>query len=467
MARTTKTPHKVSRNKSGTPIVRVSKLFPGRPTPTTRETVFETEQQARIFADALNLAAVRDGDWRWLKGEDWSAQRRYVDEVLRVAQERAAQRPADDTSSPDVNVRDRILGDARVASTCGMSLVEAVETFMPVYMARPGVEAGKNYRSWLGAVAMAFEDLSLAEVADMTSETCGEDLWRFIDPKDTTRWRDDGFVGGRTVNSRLNSLEALLRYSIDHDWIIGQPRFFSASPWTAPIKDPPLRWWNIEEMEAVYAQLQQPHGDEEVIPFLMAELLMFSGLRWGEVAALQWSAGGHGQYHWRAVKPSSRLLSIRVAWKQRGECLGPTKTGNTWSAICTESVSETLRRTKLVTGSGGTFLFPHHEDSAAAFSYKRWCKVFRGAVDRAGVELPRGYVQKILRHSFVFAARRAKVPSKLVQEHFGHTDTRMVDRLYGRSGKEGERFEYSPGELDRIRNFFLFDQFEEISRNVA
>ena len=44
MARTTKAPHKVSRNKSGTPIVRASKLFPGRPKRTTRETVFDTEQ---------------------------------------------------------------------------------------------------------------------------------------------------------------------------------------------------------------------------------------------------------------------------------------------------------------------------------------------------------------------------------------------------------------------------------------
>jgi hypothetical protein len=82
MARTTSTPHKVSRNKSGTLIVRASKLFSGRPTRTTGETVFETDQQARIFADALNLAAVRDDDWRWLKGEEWTAQRRYVDEVV-------------------------------------------------------------------------------------------------------------------------------------------------------------------------------------------------------------------------------------------------------------------------------------------------------------------------------------------------------------------------------------------------
>jgi hypothetical protein len=90
MARTTKTPHKVSRNGSGTPIVRASKLFPGRPKRTTREMTFETEQQARIFADALNLAAVRDGDWRWLKGEEWTSQRRYVDEVVRMAQEQSA-----------------------------------------------------------------------------------------------------------------------------------------------------------------------------------------------------------------------------------------------------------------------------------------------------------------------------------------------------------------------------------------
>ena len=93
--------------------------------------------------------------------------------------------------------------------------------------------------------------------------------------------------------------------------------------------------------------------------------------------------------------------------------------------------------------------------------------MFKRAVDRAGVNLPRGYVQKILRLSFVFAARRATVPSNLIQQHFGHTDTRMVDRIYARSGPEGERFEYSPGEFDQIRSFFLFDEFEEISRNVA
>lgn len=37
MARTTKTRHEVSRNKSGTPIVRASKLFTGLPKRTTRE----------------------------------------------------------------------------------------------------------------------------------------------------------------------------------------------------------------------------------------------------------------------------------------------------------------------------------------------------------------------------------------------------------------------------------------------
>ena len=99
MARTTSTPHKVSRNKSGTPIVRASKLFPGRPTRTTREIAFETEPQARVFADAVNLAAVRDGDWRWLKGETWTAQRRYVDEVLRLTQEQAERQAVDGTST--------------------------------------------------------------------------------------------------------------------------------------------------------------------------------------------------------------------------------------------------------------------------------------------------------------------------------------------------------------------------------
>jgi hypothetical protein len=96
-------PHKVSRNKSGTPIVRASKLFSGRPKRTTRETAFETEQQARIFAEALNLAAVRDGDWRWLKGDEWTAQLRYVGEVQRVISARSVEAPI--TDGPPRNAR--------------------------------------------------------------------------------------------------------------------------------------------------------------------------------------------------------------------------------------------------------------------------------------------------------------------------------------------------------------------------
>jgi integrase len=467
MARTTKTPHKVSRNKSGTPIVRASKLFPGRPKRTTREMAFETEQQARIFAAALNLAATRDGDWRWLKGEDWPAQRRYVDEVQHTITEQPTEAPIADRSTSDVNVTARDLSRGSIAFTSGMSMTEAVETFLPVYAHRPGVAAGKNYQSWLRAVGLAFKDKSLAEVADMTPEDCGEDLWRTIDQKDKTRWRDEGLVGGRTVNSRLDSLENLLRFSIDHDWIVGQPRFFSATRWRAVEEDPPIRWWDIDELEAVRRQLQQPSNNEEVVAFLMAELLMYSGLRWGEAAALQWNDGQFGPYHWRAVDAASSLLSIRVSWKRRGETLGPTKTGNTWSAICSDNLKDTLRRTQLVTGRGNAFLFPRHENPTTAFSYKKWSDLFRGAVDRAGVTLPKGYVQKILRHSFVFAARRAKVPTEFVQLHFGHSDTRMVDKIYGCSGKEGERFELVPGEADRIRGLYDFDQFEEISARVA
>jgi hypothetical protein len=44
----------------------------------------------------------------------------------------------------------------------------------------------------------------------------------------------------------------------------------------------------MEQLEAVHRELQLPRDDEEVVAFLMAETLMFSGLRWGEVAAQQW-----------------------------------------------------------------------------------------------------------------------------------------------------------------------------------
>ncbi|MEE8492223.1 MAG: hypothetical protein V3S60_11315 [Acidimicrobiia bacterium] len=129
MARTTTTPHKVSRNKSGTPIVRASKLFPGRPKRTTREAVFDTAHQARIFADALNLAAVRDGDWRWLKGKEWTAQRRYVDEVVRLAQEKLSRNQPDGTPEQTNSLAMGSQGRGPVALVGDMSMTEAVQTF--------------------------------------------------------------------------------------------------------------------------------------------------------------------------------------------------------------------------------------------------------------------------------------------------------------------------------------------------
>ena len=120
-----------------------------------------------------------------------------------------------------------------------------------------------------------------------------------------------------------------------------------------------------------------------------------------------------------------------------------------------------------MTGRENVFLFPRHDEPKAPFSYKKWCDLFKSAVDRAGVELPKGYVQKILRHSFVLAARRAKVPTDFVQLHFGHSDTRMVERIYGVNSKEGERFEMISSEAERIRGLYEFDQFEEISSRVA
>ncbi len=386
MARTTKAPHKVSRNKSGTPIVRASKLFPGRPKRTTRETVFDTEQQARIFADALNLAAIRDGDWRWLKGEEWTAQRRYVDEVLRLAPTELSGTQPDGTPEQTTSVTMGSQGRGPVAPLGDMSMTEAVQTFLPVYMRRPkSANAATNYAGWVRAVGMAFEESSLAEVANMTPETCGDRLWRRIDPKNTTLWCDEGLVGGRTVNSRLNGLEQLLRYSIDNDWLIGQPRFFSATPWKAANEDPPIRWWDVDDLEAVLRELHQPKDVEEVIAFLMAEMLMFSGLRWGEIAALQWSGGQQGAYYWNGVDPSSSLLSVRVTWKRLEGRLGPTKTGNTWSAICTQNLGDTLRRVRLVTGKNGTFLFPRRDDSNNAIRYERWSDLFKEATQRAGV----------------------------------------------------------------------------------
>jgi hypothetical protein len=63
-----------------------------------------TFQRARDFAEAVNLTAVRDEDWPWIKVEDWTVQRGYVDEVLRVVAENEIESPIADDAPGDVQV---------------------------------------------------------------------------------------------------------------------------------------------------------------------------------------------------------------------------------------------------------------------------------------------------------------------------------------------------------------------------
>ena len=74
MARTTKTPDKVSRNKSGTPIVRASKLFPGRPKRMTREKYRMTDSALEIY----------QGRYRHRMGSGIILEFAAIDDVLQV-----------------------------------------------------------------------------------------------------------------------------------------------------------------------------------------------------------------------------------------------------------------------------------------------------------------------------------------------------------------------------------------------
>ena len=65
--------------------------------------------------------------------------------------------------------------------------------------------------------------------------------------------------------TRLKSFGVQAIDSIDEDWIIGQPRFFSVTLWRAPKEEASPRWGNITEMAAVRAQLLEPSGEEEVV----------------------------------------------------------------------------------------------------------------------------------------------------------------------------------------------------------
>lgn len=152
-------------------------------------------------------------------------------------------------------------------------------------------------------------------------------------------------------------------------------------------------------------------------------ILTLTGLRPGEVAALQWK-----DWH-----PDLHGLVIRRAVDSFTKTLKSTKTGNVRPAILTDVAEAMLMNWREISGHTGPddLIFTLDGSPLAVFTS---AKHFRSSAARAGVNLA-GRTQYCLRHTFNTDMLNL-LPQEIVQRLMGHSTERMT-RHY-RNPKEEE-----------------------------
>lgn len=102
-------------------------------------------------------------------------------------------------------------------------------------------------------------------------------------------------------------------------------------------------------------------------------------------------------------------------------------------------------------------LFPDPSQPDEPLPYEIYRKHLLVALDRARLKKKFGYLQKSLRHSFAYAAKRAAVAEQWVSQHYGHSDGEMIRKVYGKRALR--RTIPSRTEIREAEQFFGFEEF--------
>jgi integrase len=240
---------------------------------------------------------------------------------------------------------------------------------------------------------------------------------RNIDAREVTRFRDDAFASrrGHGGSALVQALRGILAHAYREGLIDVVPMPPTERRTIQP--NPDVRMTEAET-EATIGELRP------VIWRDVADLVVNTGLRIGEVLALQWVD----------FDAEAGTLHVRRSAEQRGVQDAPTKTARSTRQIRLEAeVVELLQRQPRVDAR----IFPRRYEAAL--------EAINGALDRAGTNRrDRGWHS--LRHLNAHLRDRARQPIRQAAAELGHGPNFVMTASYGWAAEAAE-----PAEVAKLR----------------
>ena len=206
-----------------------------------------------------------------------------------------------------------------------------------------------------------------------------------------------------------------------------------------------------KEVRALLRVLRTPKTSAERRWFPLTKLLVLTGLRWGEGAALKWSdVSMAGERAW-----IRRALS-KFSQPEDDE---PTKTGHEWEIVLRAPLLDLLGRQREVSYLGRTdgWVFPNSR--GGALNYSDWLKSgWRRALERSKVKPRANDAQKALRRTYVVSSLVCGRLAKEVAADLGHATARMVNEVYDAFINPTEW--PAQREIERLRGLYGWDEGE-------
>ena len=174
------------------------------------------------------------------------------------------------------------------------------------------------------------------------------------------------------------------------------------------------------ELQRLIEVLRSPRDATERMWFPLTELLLLTGLRWGEGAGLRWPD----------VSDRGGLVHVQRT-VARGGRVEPTKTGASWTIPTRGPLADLLRRQRALTYVGRTesWIFPNR--TGGPLDYHNWRhRGWKRVLDRSKVSPREGDAQKALRRTYITSALVCGRNPKLVAAELGHATSHMVVSNY-------------------------------------
>ena len=201
--------------------------------------------------------------------------------------------------------------------------------------------------------------------------------------------REQTWVSQKTRRDAQSVLAGVLQWCVSEGYIETNPaRALSAGPWQKREIDP----FTPSELTSILRELR---GQPKVLYSLMSE----TGMRTGEVCALQWSD----------VEPDALIVQATL-WKGQRRS---TKTHQSRRVLLT-STAKRLLKEHTATRFAGTWVFVTQYGNP--YSEEHLTDAWREACDRAGVRYRRPYT---LRHTYASRALSAGVELAWLAEQLG------------------------------------------------